>query len=179
MATKEFRKKRNFQKLSSATKQPKQQHFLGFRGAHGAGYMDLANTTQVPMGDLVSIVPRVAAFCRSHSIMAPHGFSHCHQIITKLWPKGDNLRPRFSTNQCRPQNGQILTSKAVSGCKSANLGDGTWGPSHFNSILFSVGGVYAVVSHFSMLTFSAQNGAKPRGGGGDDPSALDANYPSN
>ena len=49
-ATRGFPKQSNFGNLASVTKQPTQQQFRGFWGAHGSGYMGVAATTWVPMG---------------------------------------------------------------------------------------------------------------------------------
>ena len=45
----EERENIEFQQFSGATKEPKNQQFAGFWGAHGSGYMCLAATMWVPM----------------------------------------------------------------------------------------------------------------------------------
>ena len=51
-----FRQKANFGNLAGVTKQPKQRQFRGFWRGHGSGYMGLAATMWVSMGDQVPVL---------------------------------------------------------------------------------------------------------------------------
>ena len=51
-----FAENQILKKFSGATKQPKQQQFSAFPGAHGACYMGLVATTWVPMGAQVPVL---------------------------------------------------------------------------------------------------------------------------